>query len=103
MKKFSVFVFACISISCSSTNEKSPLAVKTILPDQLKEISGMTAVGSDIWVITDKPKARIFRLDSVGRVVQTVNILNIEATDVEAVTSDNHFIYLGDVGDNVGD
>jgi hypothetical protein len=100
---YSFIVLASVLTSCSSPKGKSPLVVKTVLPDELKEISGMTAIGNDIWVITDKPKSRIFKLDSEGRIVQTVHISNIEATDVEAVTSDKNFIYIGDVGDNIGD
>jgi hypothetical protein len=91
-------------VSCSTEhNEKSPLTVKSILPKELKEISGITAVGEDLWVITDKPRARVFKLDGSGELVQTVNVTNVEATDVEAVTSDATYIYLGDVGDNNGD
>lgn len=104
MIKLSVFVLAFLFIGCSSTTTtKSPLVVKTILPKELKEISGLTAVGGNIWAITDKPKSRVFRLDMAGKLLQTVNVSNVEATDVEAVTSDSTFIYIGDVGDNVGD
>src|SRR3954463_3878760 len=91
----SFFALVSILTSCSTDKKKSVLLVKTVLPDELKEISGMTAIGNDIWVITDKPKSRVFRLDSEGRLLQTVHISNIEATDVEALTSDKNYIYIG--------
>ena len=102
--KLAALILLSVFISCSSKDAtKSPLVVKTILPKELKEISGLTAVGTDIWAITDKPKSRVFRLDATGKLLQTVNISNVEATDVEAVTSDSTFIYIADVGDNIGD
>lgn len=103
MLKSGAVVLLCLAVACASTAKKSPLVVKTVLPNSLKEISGVIAVGDAIWAITDKPKARVFRLDATGKLLQTVNISNMEAVDVEAVTSDNTFIYIGDVGDNVGD
>ena len=79
------------------------MVVKTILPKELKEISGITAVGEDLWVITDKPKAKVFKLNAGGKLLQTINVSNVEATDIEAVSSDAGFVYLGDIGDNIGD
>lgn len=92
-------------MSCGSSKEeeKSPVAVKKLLDKELKEISGITSIGDNLWVITDKPKARVFKLDAGGDLLQTVNVSNVEATDVEAVASDSNYIYLGDVGDNIGD
>lgn len=104
MIKLAAFIIVCFFVSCSSsTGNKTELVIKTVLPDELKEISGITAQGENLWVITDKPKSRVFKLDAAGRPVQTVNVSNVEATDVEAVASDNNFIYIGDVGDNLGD
>lgn len=98
------FIFLVLFSSCStSLKEESPLAVKTILPKELKEISGITSIGDHLWVITDKPKSRVFKLDAQGKLLQIVNVSNVEATDVEAIASDATFIYLGDVGDNMGD
>lgn len=93
-----VFLFAC-----SAAEQKSPLVVKTVLPKELKEISGITASDSDIWAITDKPHATIYRLDFSGKLKEQVEITNAEATDVEAVASDSNYIYIADVGDNAGD
>lgn len=104
MIKSASLILLVFLISCSTkSNKKSPLIVKTILTKELKEISGITSAGGAIWAITDKPKARVFKLDKSGQALQIVNVSNTEAVDVEAVASDSNFIYLGDVGDNVGD
>ncbi len=103
MLKLSVVVFCWFLISCSSGSQKPPLVAKTVLPKELKEISGISASGTNIWAITDKPKARVFKLDATGKLLQTINVTGMEATDVEAVASDSNYVYIGDVGDNDGD
>lgn len=105
MIKFASVIFVCIVITCCSGTgvRKSPLVVKTILPKELKEISGLSAYNNFFWAITDKPKARVFKLDANGNLLQTINVANTEAADVESVTSDSSFVYIGDVGDNNGD
>lgn len=104
MIKVSILILGCFIISCSSSaDKKSPLVIKTVLPKEFREISGLTARGGFIWAITDKPKSRVFKLNESGKLLQTINITNTEAVDVEAVTSDDKFLYIGDVGDNIGD
>lgn len=103
MIKSALIIFTCIFLSCSSSDKKSPLVVKTELSKELKEISGITADGSDIWAITDKPHATVYKLDRSGNLKEQIDITNVEATDVEAVAADAGFIYIGDVGDNTGD
>lgn len=103
MLKFTIIVFVCFLSSCLATEQKSPLVIKTELPKDLKEISGITAQGAFIWAITDKPHAQVFKLDLSGNIVQQISVTNTEATDVEAVAADSNFVYIGDVGDNKGD
>lgn len=90
-------------VACSASQEKSSLAVKALLPKELKEISGLTADGKVIWAITDKPNARVYQMDLSGKLKAQFDVNNATATDVEAVTSDADYIYIGDVGDNTGD
>lgn len=98
-----MLIITCFFLSCSASDKKNFLVVKTELPKELKEISGINANGSDIWAITDKPHATVYKLDLSGNLKEEVEITNAEALDEEAVTSDNDFIYIGDVGDNTGD
>lgn len=103
MIKFLNLILLCFLVACAATDKKSPLTIKTVLPKELKEISGITYTGADIWAITDKPHARVYKLDTKGNIKQQVEITNSDATDVEAVASDGDNIYIGDVGDNTGD
>lgn len=103
MIKSLTLIVTCLLVSCSSADKKNYLVVKTELPKELKEISGITANGSDIWAITDKPHATVYRLDLSGNLKEQVEITNVEAADVEAVAADADYLYIGDVGDNTGD
>ncbi len=103
MKKLIAPLTAVFFIGCMVHSQPAALKVKIVLPKELKEISGMVAAGKDVWAITDKPKANIYKLDTLGNLVEEVNIKNVEATDVEAVTADENNLYVGDVGDNNGD
>ncbi len=103
MIKLLLSVFLCFLLACSATDKKSSLVVKTELPKELKEISGISASDGDIWAITDKPHAKVYKLDRSGNLKEQIEITNAEATDVEAVASDANFVYIGDVGDNTGD
>ena len=99
-----LFLLLFITIACKDKDqEKNPnLNVKQELPKELNEISGMAADGDFIWAITDKPKSQVFKIDKKGNLLQEINIKGVDATDVEAVTDDDQFIYIGDVGDNEG-
>jgi len=103
MQKLMIAFLLLLLIRCYSSKETKELSAKKILPDKLKEISGMAAQGNNIWTISDKPNAVIYNLDSVGNLVQTVEITNVKVVDVEAVTSDAQYVYMCDAGDNAGD
>jgi hypothetical protein len=103
MNKILIPVLFCFLVACSGNSQHNVVSVKKVLAKELKEISGVVAVNQNIWAITDKPHARVFKLDTAGNLLQEVDIKNTEATDVEAVTADDKFVYIGDVGDNIGD
>ena len=103
MFRIIVAIALLLLTGCYSSEETKELSAKKILPKELKEISGMSAQGNNIWTITDKPKPFIYNLDSLGNLVQTVEITNVKVVDVEAVTSDEQYVYMCDAGDNVGD
>ena len=103
MKIFPIVAVFCLVTACQGKLEKkSELDYKTELRKPLSEISGLVAVGKDLWAITDKPKATVYKLNDKGELKQEVTVKNVEAIDVEAVTADEKFIYIGDVGDNDG-
>lgn len=102
MKLFRKSLFLItVLVACNGT-EKSDLDGKEELSKPLSEISGMVGDGDKLWAITDKPKAILYKLNLKGKVEQEISIKNVEATDIEAVTKDDEFVFLGDVGDNDG-
>lgn len=103
MKKVIAPLSIIFFIGCNVKSQTSPLTAKKILPHELKEISGVVAVANNVFAITDKPKASFYKLDTKGNLLQQVQIQNISATDVEAITADKNYLYIGDVGDNIGD
>ena len=82
--------------------DNSVLYSRKSLPKKLKEISGQVTDGNAIWAICDNPKSAIYKLDTAGNVLQQVVVSNIAATDVEAITADENYLYIGDIGDNDG-
>src|SRR4051794_12961884 len=100
--KISVPLLLCFLISCSNKGNTSKLDYKEELSKPLTEISGMVADGNVLWAITDKPHAKVYKLDLKGKLQQEITVNSAEATDVEAVTKDNGYVYIGDVGDNDG-
>ena len=102
MKSYSIFLAILIFFSCGEKPPKSDLDLKVVLEKPLTEISGINADGENIWAITDKPHAVAYKLNQKGELIQEVTVKNIQAIDVEAVTSDSAYVYIGDVGDNDG-
>ena len=102
MKFFLPLTVIFFFIACQGKSVKSDLDFKEELSKPLNEISGIASDGDDLWAITDKPKAVVYRVDLKGKVQQEITIKNAKASDVEAVTRDADFVYIGDVGDNEG-
>ncbi len=102
MKSRWLLLWMICAAGCFSTPGVDGLILKKELPKELKEISGIISVGNDVWAISDKPHPEIFRLNKKANIVQEVKIKNAKVSDVEAITSDGTFLYVGDVGDNEG-
>lgn len=103
MKTVALAFFVCLLVCCQEKSPHSELDSKEVLSKPLNEISGIVADGNELWAITDKPKAVVYKLDAEGKLLQEVSVTNAKASDVEAVTKDDNYIYIGDLGDNEGD
>lgn len=95
-----LFLFA--ASSCNNKKQNPYLEFKKELNEPLKEISGMITHNEHIYAIADKPKAVFYRINKDGEVEQQINIAGVQVQDVEAITADEEFFYIGDVGDNDG-
>lgn len=102
MKKAFECLMVFILLSCHTNSQTNGLLLKKELPKALKEVSGICYQNNNIWAISDKPHPNFFRLDANGNVLQEIELKNATVTDVEAITSDGSYLFIGDVGDNNG-
>ena len=102
MKRVFEFLMVFLLLSCHINSQTNGLLLKKQLPKALKEVSGICYQNNNIWAISDKPHPNFFRLDAKGNMLQEIKIKNATVTDVEAITSDGSYLFIGDVGDNNG-
>lgn len=102
MLKLHHLLFTFLLLSC--TSKESDLKKIFSFPKNLKEVSGIEADTNSnrIWVLQDKGnEAAIFSLDSSGKIVQTIQINNVQNNDWEDLSKDaNGNFYIGDFGNN---
>ncbi len=74
------------------------------LPDQVHESSGLLWLGDHLVTINDSGNAPVlYELDTTSlQVVREVAVVNAGNTDWEALASDKDYIYIGDIGNNLG-
>ncbi len=72
------------------------------LPTDLAEISGMEFYNGYLYALNDGGHpSRIYKLDtSTGTIVQTIVLPDTPNVDWEALSQDEHYFYIGDVGGN---
>ncbi len=90
--------------TCHFTND----CVRPTATDQLDRVipegSGLTAWTGLIWTHNDSGQARLYALDSVGgKIAKTIELPGATNKDWEEISQDNHFLYMGDFGNNNGD
>lgn len=103
-----LFSFAGISQNTSVMESEGEVLSPSILIDKLSdkvdETSGLIFFRGSLWTLNDSGgKPQIYRLDKrTGKVVQVVTLKNIKNKDFEALTHDDDYIYISDVGNNFG-
>ncbi len=101
MKKAIVAVIFLL-IELKGSSQEVAFEFQKALSKELDEISGIAHDGQFLWVVSDDKDAPIYKLDRKGNVLQKIKISNLRLIDVEAVAVDRTYIYIGDVGDNMG-
>lgn len=82
--------------------------VNVKLPDVLKEQSGLIYYNSLFWAINDSDtESKIYGFDKTGEIKHSILLLDKQGgimpnIDWEDITDDEHFIYVGDFGNNSG-
>ncbi|WP_052958626.1 hypothetical protein [Maribacter thermophilus] len=74
------------------------------LPDVIDESSGLIFFNGRLLTHNDSGNSAIlYELDTLSlEIVRQVSILNVENNDWEAITQDENYIYIGDIGNNKG-
>ncbi|MBI9065394.1 MAG: hypothetical protein JEZ14_25645 [Marinilabiliaceae bacterium] len=106
----SFFLSSMIIVGCNSTTESaesSPIAGTkkiTKLDNKVDETSGLISYENSFWTINDSgDKPNLYRIDqTTGEVSQIITLSNGINVDWEDMTQDDHFIYIGDTGNNHG-
>ena len=103
---FMVFTL-CFFYKAQKITESFILTEKTptlILPEKLKENSGLEYVAGFLWTFNDSGgKPELYKVDpNTGEIIQTVEIENAKNVDWEDLTSDGKRLYIADTGNNKG-
>ncbi|MFN3402728.1 MAG: hypothetical protein ACK40G_01455 [Cytophagaceae bacterium] len=104
IRKLSLCLIFIILICSFVQAQQCKLNKLSELSDPLKEISGLIFVNNKLFAVNDGNIPNFYVLDTItGKILQTIIIKDITVTDIEALSSDGKFLYLGDVGNNEGD
>ncbi len=89
--------------SCLYSPTKGNPLLKAPL-NQISESSGLLYPDGKLWTFGDSGNpAEIFSVDTItGDIIQIVHIHNYPNTDWEDIAADNDYIYIGDMGNNIG-
>ena len=92
--------------ACSASDPFPKLTVEVLdsqrLDTRLEETSGLVCTGDSAITLNDSGNtAALFRIDKQGR-IQNRYPLDFDNKDFEAVTADEDYFYIGDIGNNRG-
>ena len=92
--------------ACSASDSFSQLSAQVIeshrLESQLNETSGLVCTADTAITLNDSGnEAALYRIDAKGH-IQHHQLLSFDNHDFEAVTADDEFFYIGDIGNNRG-
>ncbi|WP_343486544.1 T9SS C-terminal target domain-containing protein [Allomuricauda sp. d1] len=75
------------------------------LPSGIHETSGLIFYNGRLITHNDSGNLpQLYEIDTTSlQIVRTVTIENVSNTDWEDITQDNNFIYIADIGNNLGD
>ena len=102
MTKMPILILIALSLSCNSIDQTIEIKQLCELPNDLKEISGITYSNNLIYSIEDSGnKNQVIAFDTLGTIIKTITLNNIENIDWEDLTFDtNGNLYIGDFGNN---
>lgn len=98
------FVFFVFILFQNIQAQITDFSEKFTLPNELEETSGLLFIGNRIISHNDSGDgAKLYELDSInGNIVRTITISNAANIDWEDITQNDTHIFVGDIGNNVG-
>ncbi|MGB5500010.1 MAG: T9SS type A sorting domain-containing protein [Maribacter sp.] len=98
------FTYLVVLLSATMLYAQGEVTQKGVLPPSLGENSGLIFYGDKIIAHNDSGNDPVlYEIDTVSlAVTRTVSILNAENIDWEDITQDDQYIYIGDIGNNLG-
>ncbi len=98
------FTYLVFLLFTTITYAQGEVSQKGVLPPSLSENSGLIFYGGKLITHNDSGNDPVlFEIDTVSLTVnRTVEILNAENVDWEDITQDDQYIYIGDIGNNLG-
>lgn len=75
-----------------------------VLPHSLEEASGMVFIQKfGLYLLDDTKSPYVYKVcEKTGEILQVIEIKGTFFKDKEALTADDDFLYVGDIGDNKG-
>ncbi|NRT15727.1 hypothetical protein HNP99_002084 [Flavobacterium sp. 28A] len=87
--------------SCKYRSIKLKALYSNLLPENLKESSGLLFYNSLLWTFNDNSDKALYAIDSIGNNKQKIKLEKVVNKDWEEISQDSSFIYIGDFGNNV--
>lgn len=86
--------------SCTYKKLKIKAFTSVVLSDSLNETSGLIEWENHLYTHNDDTDLNLYQLDKNGTILKKIHLSGIKNNDCEDLTHDEHFIYLGDFGNN---
>lgn len=86
--------------SCDYRCTKTKPTCSIVLPEIIKESSGLIQNSSFLWSINDDSDSSLYAIDTVGTIKKQIALKNISNKDWEEITQDSIYYYIGDFGNN---
>jgi len=98
------FTYLVFLLAATMIYAQGEVTQKGVLPSILSENSGLIFYGDKLITHNDSDNDPVlFEIDTVSlAVTRTVEITNAENIDWEDITHDDQYIYIGDIGNNLG-
>lgn len=97
---FNIFLFFGFVLNATAQSIDSLAA----LPAKIEESSGLIYFNNKLFTHTDSGgEAALYQIDTLtGLILRTVYVANTTNIDWEDITQDENYIYIGDIGNNLG-